>query len=247
MIGQPAFPVEPWCLRETELKLELLAQAESVFALSNGHIGWRANLDEGEPHGLPGSYLNGVYEVRPLPYAEPGYGFPESGQTVVNVTNGKVIRLLVDDEPLDIRYGELRSHERLLDFRSGVLSRSTEWVSPAGRLVRINRSASCRSPSAPSVPSVTTSSRSTARRGWSCNPSSSANEQLPDLGGDPRVAAALKAPLRSEQHGARGTGALLVHCTKKSGLRVGGGDEPRHRVPGGLRDRRGELPRHRHG
>jgi alpha,alpha-trehalose phosphorylase len=67
MIGHPAFPVEPWCLRETELKLELLAQAESVFALSNGHIGWRANLDEGEPHGLPGSYLNGVYEVRPLP------------------------------------------------------------------------------------------------------------------------------------------------------------------------------------
>ena len=76
----------------------MLAQTESVFALGNGHIGWRGNLDEGEPHGLPGSYLNGVYELRPLPYAEAGYGFPESGQTVVNVTNGKLIRLLVNDE-----------------------------------------------------------------------------------------------------------------------------------------------------
>ena len=31
---------------------------------------------------------------------------------MVNVTNGKIIRLLVDDEPFDVRYGELRKHER---------------------------------------------------------------------------------------------------------------------------------------
>ena len=78
------------------------------FRAVNGHIGWRANLDEGEPHGLPGSYLNGVHELRTLPYAEPGYGYPESGQTIINVTNGKVIRLLVDDEPFDVTYGRLR-------------------------------------------------------------------------------------------------------------------------------------------
>ncbi len=105
MINHPCFSIEPWCLRATELDLELLGQIESVFALSNGHIGWRANLDEGEPHWLPGSYLNGVHELRTLPYAEPGYGYPESGQTIINVTNGKVIRLLVDDEPFDVTYG----------------------------------------------------------------------------------------------------------------------------------------------
>ena len=51
-----------------------------------------------------------------LPYAEAAYGDPESSQTVVNVTNGKIIRLLVEDEPFDVRYGDLRSHERLLDL-----------------------------------------------------------------------------------------------------------------------------------
>ena len=101
MIKHPSFPVDPWYLRETELHPGLLAQTESLFALANGHIGWRANLDEGEPHGLPGSYLNGFYEQRPLPYAEAGYGYPESGQTLIDVTNGKLIRLLVDDEPFD--------------------------------------------------------------------------------------------------------------------------------------------------
>ena len=65
MIQHPCFCVEPWALHETALSLEVLAQTESLFALSNGHIGLRGNLDEGEPHGLPGSYLHGLYELRP--------------------------------------------------------------------------------------------------------------------------------------------------------------------------------------
>src|SRR5882672_6957613 len=138
MITQGAYGVEPWSLKEAVLNMDLLAQSESVFALSNGHLGLRGNLDEGEPHGLPGTYLNSFYELRPLPYAEAGYGFPESGQTIVNVTNGKPIRLLVDDEPLDVRYGKLLAHERELDLRAGVLRRRAEWTSPAGASVRVN-------------------------------------------------------------------------------------------------------------
>ena len=79
MVRRAAFPIEPWCLRENEPDLDVLARSESVFALPNGHIGWRANLGEGEPHGLPGSSLNGVYVQRPLPYAETAYGLPGSG------------------------------------------------------------------------------------------------------------------------------------------------------------------------
>ena len=137
MIRERAYPVEPWHVRETRLDMDVLAQSESVFALSNGHVGLRGNLDEGEPHGLPGTYLNSFYELRPLPYAEAGYGFPESGQTIVNVTNGKLIRLLVDDEPLDVRYGELIAHERILDLRAGTLHRELHWRSPAGREVKV--------------------------------------------------------------------------------------------------------------
>src|SRR4051812_39184808 len=137
MIGRDVFEVAPWSVPERELHLELLAQTESIFALSNGHIGLRGNLDEGEPAGSPGTYLNGFYEIRPLPYAEAGYGDPEAGQTLINVTNGKLIRLLVDDEPFDVRYGRLVHHERTLDLREGVLRRQVEWVSPAGQGVRV--------------------------------------------------------------------------------------------------------------
>ena len=44
MIKQAAYGVEPWSLRESGLNIDLLAQSESVFALSNGHIGLRPLL-----------------------------------------------------------------------------------------------------------------------------------------------------------------------------------------------------------
>ncbi|MBL1083751.1 glycoside hydrolase family 65 protein [Streptomyces actinomycinicus] len=221
MITHPSFTVEPWCLRETELNLEVLAQSESVFALSNGHIGWRGNLDEGEPHGLPGAYLNGVYERHPLPYAEAGYGYPESGQTMINVTDGKVIRLLVDDHPCDLRYGRLLAHERVLDFRSGVLSRTARWISPGGRTVRIS-----------SQRLVSFTQRAVAAIVYEVEPVDGpttvavqselvANEQLPRVEGDPRVAAATESPLSAEEYFAQDTRLRLVHRTDRSGLRVG--------------------------
>ena len=107
MIEPGVFSTDPWSLKEKTLRLDLLGQTESLFALSNGHIGLRGNLDEGEPHVMPGSYLNGFFELMPMPYAEAGYGYPEQGQSLINVTDGKLLRLLVDDEPFDVRYGTL--------------------------------------------------------------------------------------------------------------------------------------------
>jgi alpha,alpha-trehalose phosphorylase len=220
MIKQSSFTVEPWNLRETRLDLDMLAQTESVFALSNGHIGWRANLDEGEPHALPGSYLNGLYELRPLPYAENYYGSPESGQTVINITNGKLIRLFVDDEPFDVRYGELRSHERKLDFRAGVLRRTAEWESPAGRAVKV---ATCRLVSFTQRAIAAISYEVTALDApvrIAVQSELLANEELPQFAGDPRTAAALEQPLEAEFHHVSDNAVVLVHKTKRSGLRV---------------------------
>ena len=137
VIRHSCYPVDPWRLREATLNLDLLAESESILALSNGHIGLRGNLDEGDPHGATGTYLNSFYEVGTVPYAETGYGYPEARETIINVTNGKVMRMLVDDEPFDVRYGELRAHERVLDFRAGTLERRVEWKSPTGKIVRV--------------------------------------------------------------------------------------------------------------
>ncbi|MCM4084391.1 glycoside hydrolase family 65 protein [Paractinoplanes hotanensis] len=215
-----AYAVEPWQLRETHLDRQLLARSESLFALSNGHLGLRGNLDEGDPHALPGTYLNSFYELRPLPYAEGGYSYPESGQTIVNVTDGKVIRLLVDDEPLDVRDGRLLHHERVLDLREGVLRRSLEWRSPAGRTVRVR-----------STRLVSLTHRSIAAIEYEVEAVDApvrvivqselvANEALPGPMRDPRVSAVLRAPLVAELSHATGTGAMLMHITRESGLHL---------------------------
>jgi alpha,alpha-trehalose phosphorylase len=220
VIQHRAFPVEPWALREMALQLASLAQTESVFAVANGHIGLRGNLDEGEPHGVLGTYLAGLYEARPLPYAEAGYGNPEAGQTVVNATDGKVIRLLIEDEPFDVRYGELHRHERVLDLRAGTLRRELEWVSPTGRPVRIA-----------STRLVSFTQRAVAAVLYEVEPLDRrtsvvvqselvANEPPPDREDDPRAAAALHSPLQSELFAARAGEVVLVHSTRASGLTV---------------------------
>jgi alpha,alpha-trehalose phosphorylase len=220
VIEHPAFPVEPWAVRETELHLDNLAQTESVFALANGHVGLRGNLDEGEPYGIPGTYLGGFYEIRPLPYAEAGFGYPEDGQTVVNVTNGKLIRLLVEDEPFDVRYGNLRKHERVLDLRDGVLRREVEWESPTGRAVRVR-----------STRLVSFTHRAVVAIEYVVEPVEGefpvvvqsmlvANEEGPAASSDPRAAAALASPLEPDMHDTAGLRSILVHHTRQSGLTV---------------------------
>jgi alpha,alpha-trehalose phosphorylase len=218
-----AFPAEPWSVRETTLDLDLLGQTESMFALANGHIGLRANLDEGAPVAIPGTYLNSFYELRPLPYAEPGYGYPESGQSIVNVTNGKLIRLLVDDEPFDVRYGRLVSHERELDLRDGVLRRSADWISPAGTAIRLR-----------STRLVSFTQRAVAAILYELEPHDGtvrvaieselvANEPGVPTDADPRAATALEAPLQSEGFSDPGARVLLIHSTKRSRLLMAAG------------------------
>ncbi|MBO0714372.1 MAG: glycoside hydrolase family 65 protein [Acidimicrobiales bacterium] len=221
MIDHPAFAIDPWQVREEHLHFDLLAQTESVFALCNGHIGMRGNLDEGEPHGLPGTYLNAFYELRPLPYGEAGFGYPEASETVINVTNGKLIRLLVDDEPFDVRYGALEGHQRVLDLRSGTLRRRVEWTSPTGVRLRVE-----------SERLVSLAQRAVAAIDYRVEilnrPATLviqselvANEELPAHGDDPRAAAAMEQALEPEECQCSDTRAILIHRTRRSGLRMG--------------------------
>ncbi|MDX8149135.1 glycosyl hydrolase family 65 protein [Lentzea sp. BCCO 10_0061] len=214
-----SYAVEPWQLRWQGLSVDDLHQTESTFALANGHIGLRGTLDEGEPRGLPGTYLNGFYEEHQLPYGEGGYGYPEAGQTVVNVTDGKIIRLLVEDEPLDMRYGNAIEHERTLDFRSGTLRRRTVWESPTGRRVTVR-----------SERLVSFTQRAVVAIRYEVEPMDDlqlvvqsdllANEPTVSRSNDPRVAAALDAPLVNDFKMAEKMRAVLCHRTKVSGLRM---------------------------
>ncbi|UGS35878.1 glycoside hydrolase family 65 protein [Capillimicrobium parvum] len=219
------FPPDPWRVRETGLDLGLIAQTESIFALANGHLGLRGNLDEGEPRGLSGTYLNGLYESYPLEYGERGFGFAEDGQAVVNVTDGKIIRLLVEDEPFDVHRGHLEHHERTLDFRTGILTREVQWRSEAGYAVRV-RSRRLVSFVDRSVAAISYEVEALERpMRVALQSNLHANQVDRPANGDPRAGRALGDVLDSELHIDHGLRVVLAHRTKRTKLGFAAGME----------------------
>lgn len=136
------YPVEPWDITETEFKVEHVYRNETTFALSNGYIGTRGTFEEGydfsEEEGLEGNFINGFYESEKIRYGEWNYGFPETSQTLLNLPNGKTIKLFLGEEAFDLRQGTLVKSRRILHMKEGTLERETEWMSPSGKKVRIH-------------------------------------------------------------------------------------------------------------
>ena len=134
------FPAEPWRFVEKAYSNRDHGVTETLFAVGNGYLGLRGNVEEGRETFAHGSYINGFHEIWPIRHAEEAFGFARVGQTIVNVPDNKTIKLYVDDEPLLLAVADLRSYERALDFRNGVLTRDIEWRTPGGKNVHVRSS-----------------------------------------------------------------------------------------------------------
>ena len=131
------YPADEWNVIEKRFHPEFLAQLETMMALGNGYIGMRGCPEEGGPNAENSTLINGFYETRPIVYDEEAYGFAKTGQTICNVTDSKIIKLFVDDEPFWLPDANLISYERRLNMKSGTLDREI-----VGRLPQAKR---CRS------------------------------------------------------------------------------------------------------
>jgi alpha,alpha-trehalose phosphorylase len=131
------FPADEWNVIEKGFHPEFLAQLETIMALGNGYIGMRGCPEEGGPNAENSTLINGFYETRPIIYDEHAYGFARTGQTICNVTDSKIIKLFVDDEPFWLLDAHLLSYDRRLNMRSGTLDRDILWETPAGKQVSI--------------------------------------------------------------------------------------------------------------
>ena len=137
MLDPVRYPVDPWRLVEAGYASDAAAVGETIFAIGNGYLGLRANAADGREGHERGTFINGLHETWQIHHAEYAYGFAETGQTIINAPDAKVIRLYVDDEPLTLAASELLDFRQELDFRSGVHRRSVLWRTPAGKRVRV--------------------------------------------------------------------------------------------------------------
>src|SRR6476619_3811706 len=131
------FPIDEWKFTEADYNADDLGVTESLFAVGNGYLGMRGNVEEGRETYTHGTFINGFHETWPIRHAEEAFGFARTGQTIVNVPDVKTIKLYVDDEPLLLSVADLEQYERSLDLADGVLRRSLIWVTPSGKRVRV--------------------------------------------------------------------------------------------------------------
>src|SRR5215471_11258250 len=131
------YPADEWNVIEKAFHPEFLAQSETMLALGNGYLGMRGCPEEGGPCAENGTFINGFYETRPIVYGEDAYGFARTGQTICNVTDSKIIKLFVDDEPFWLPNAHLLKYERRLNMKVGTLEREILWETPAGKQVLI--------------------------------------------------------------------------------------------------------------
>jgi len=131
------YPTEPWRIVEKQFYPRFLSQSETIFSTANGYLGMRGCFEEGAPVHENGTFINGFYESWEITYPEIAYGFSKTGQTMVNVTDTKIIKLYVDDEPFSLPEANLLSYVRALDMKAGTLDREIVWEMPSGKHVAI--------------------------------------------------------------------------------------------------------------
>jgi alpha,alpha-trehalose phosphorylase len=128
--SERAFPIDPWRIVERRFSPGLIPQLESIFAVANGYLGLRGAHEEGAPVHEPGAMVNGLYESWPIVYPEDAYGLARTGQTIVDATDGAIVRLFVEEEPFDLGKADIVHYERVLDLRTSTLTRTVEWRTP---------------------------------------------------------------------------------------------------------------------
>jgi alpha,alpha-trehalose phosphorylase len=131
------FPADEWDVVEKGFHPEFMAQLETIMALGNGYLGMRGCPEEGGPYAENSTLINGFYETRPIVYPEDAYGFAKTGQTIFSVTDSKIIKLFVDDEPFWLPNANLLRCERRLNMKAGTLDRDILWEMPSGKQVSI--------------------------------------------------------------------------------------------------------------
>lgn len=133
------FKVDEWCIIEEGFNPKENRVAESIFSLGNGHMGQRANFEEGySGDSLQGSYMAGVYYPDKTRVGWWKNGYPEYFAKVLNSTNWIGIDIVINGETLDLAKAQVKNFTRVLNMKEAYLERSFTAVLSNGNEVKVN-------------------------------------------------------------------------------------------------------------
>jgi maltose phosphorylase len=131
--------VDPWRIVEDGFHPDRSRVSESLFSLSNEHMGVRGFFEEGySGDTLVGCYLNGIYEAYDIAEPTSYKGISNRIAFMVNTVNWLHARIELGGEVLDLNRCRFADFRRDLDFRTGELRREFTWTTRAGQELRVS-------------------------------------------------------------------------------------------------------------
>ena len=138
------FKHDPWKIIEDGFNPEYNKIAESVFSIGNGRMGQRANFEEGySGETLQGSYVAGVYYPDKTRVGWWKNGYPEYFAKVLNAPSWNGVMITIGDQKLDLATCTVTSFKRVLDMKTGLLSREFMATLPDGKKVSVRTNRFC--------------------------------------------------------------------------------------------------------
>ncbi|WP_310603382.1 glycoside hydrolase family 65 protein, partial [Anaerosporobacter sp.] len=136
-IADKYFKTDSWKVIEDGFDKSYSQVAESIFSLGNEYMGVRGYQEEGySGDTLVGSYFNGVYEAEKLEGSS-YKGIVDQTEFMVNCVDWLYTRISIEGEYLDTNKSNIRNFQRVLDMKTGVLTRSFVWITQTGKEVEI--------------------------------------------------------------------------------------------------------------
>jgi alpha,alpha-trehalose phosphorylase len=126
-------------IHEDKISLDELKVDETLFSLSNGIIGFKGSFSEGYGHhdDVPQTFINGFYNTIPYHYEENSIHFPQVGQTMINVLDGSVMHIYINDKQVDMTHSILKSLKRKYYLHEGRTWREAIYETNDNHLITV--------------------------------------------------------------------------------------------------------------
>lgn len=129
---------DPWTIVEEGFSPEKQRLSESIFSVSNEHMGVRGYFEEGySGDHLLGSYFNHLYDYLAIGHDQFFKGMIDKSGAMINAVDWLFTRIRIDDEQLDLAAVKFSGFKRILDMKKFVYTREFIWHLQSGGKIKI--------------------------------------------------------------------------------------------------------------
>ncbi|PJF23312.1 MAG: beta-phosphoglucomutase [Phototrophicales bacterium] len=122
-----SYELRQWQIKEAPFRPFDLAHTETILTIGNGLVGVRGSFEEGYPTDSPTTLLAGIFNHKA------GTLVPE----LVSMPNWLSLTIHVNGEAFRLDQGRILGYERVLNMKTGILTRGVLWLSPNRTILRL--------------------------------------------------------------------------------------------------------------